>query len=152
MEVDQTSASVPKPGPSNTRLNPPSFNPVELMEVDFGPALPPCLDSHSSRVDDPSGQHLSPVKEPSRLPSAKPKRSSHSHKQYDVVPSSASDHCSGQSEDPRPVPSRAKKHTDKTKHKSRSRYLPSSEEEDHLQHDPDPPYYREVALSDILSQ
>ena len=60
-----------------------------------------------------------------------------------------------------------------TKHKSRSRYLPSSSEEDQSsvprhrspkpsrkthsdrdqpQHDPDPPYYREVALSDIPSQ
>ena len=158
---------------SNTGLDPPSFNPVESMEVDYGPTLPPRLDSHSSRVNDALGQHLSPVEEPSRLPSAKPKRSSHSHKQYDVVLSSASDHYSDQSEDPQPVPSRAKKHTDKTKHKSRSRYLPSSSEEDqsselrhrspkpsrktypdqdHPQHDPDPPYYREVALSDIPSQ
>ena len=64
-------------------------------------------------------------------------------------------------------------HTDKSKHKSRPRYLPSSSEEDqspearhrspkpsrktysdqdHPQHDPDPPYYREVALSDIPFQ
>ena len=90
-----------------------------------------------------------------------------------MVLSSALDHYSDQSDDPRPVPSRAKKHTDKSKHKSRSRYLPSSSEEDqsselrhrspkpsrktytdqdHPQHDPDPPYYREVALSDIPSQ
>ena len=172
VEVDQTSASASKPGPSNTRLDLQSFNPVESMEVDYGPALPPHLDSHSSRVDDASGQHLSPVEEPSRLPSAKPKRLSHSHKQYDVVPNSASDHYSDQSEDPLPVPSRAKKHTG-SKHKSRSRYLPSSSEEDqsselrhrspkpsrktypdqdHPQHDTDPPYYREVALSDIPSQ
>ena len=75
--------------------------------------------------------------------------------------------------DPQPAPSRPKKHSDKSKHKSRSRFLaPSSEEEqspehrhrspkpsrkfhsdqDHPQHDPDPPYYREVALSDIPSQ
>ena len=129
--------------------------------------------THSSRVDDASGRHLSSVEEPSRLSSAKPKKPSHSLKQYDVVPSSASDHYSDQSDDSRPVPSRAKKHTDKSKHKSRSRYLPSSSEEDqsselrhrspkpsrktypdqdHPQHDPDPPYYREVALSDIPSQ
>ena len=65
------------------------------------------------------------------------------------------------------------KSTDKSKHKLRSRFLPSSSEEDqsperrhrspkpsrkshpdqdHPQHDPDPPYYREVALSDIPSQ
>ena len=90
-----------------------------------------------------------------------------------MVPSSASDHYFDQSDDPRPVPSRAKKHTDKSKHKSRSRYLPSSSDEDqsselrhrspkpsrktytdqgHPQHDPDPPYCKDVALSDIPSQ
>ena len=93
-----------------------------------------------------------------RLSSAKPKKPSHSLKH----------HYSDQSDEPRPVPSRVKKHTDKSKQKSRSRYLPSSSEEDqsselrhrspkpsgktypdqdHPQHDPDPPYYREVALS-----
>ena len=76
-----------------------------------------------------SGHNISFVEEPSRLPSAKPKKSSHSFKQY-VVPSSASDHYSDQSDDPLPAPSRAKKHTDKSKHKFRSRYLPSSSEED----------------------
>ena len=115
VEVDQTSASASKPGPSNTHLDPPSSNPVESMDVDYGPALPPSLDSHSSRVDDASGQHLSSVEEPSRLSSAKPKKPSHSLKQYDVVLSSASDHYSYQSDDPQPVPSRAKKHTDKIK-------------------------------------
>ena len=94
-------------------------------------------------------------------------------KQYTVAPSSASDHYSDQSEDSPPAPSRPKKHSDKSKHKSRSRYLPSFSEEDqpfevrhrsprpskksypdqdHPQHDPDPPYYGEVALSDIPSQ
>ena len=87
--------------------------------------------------------------------------------------SSASDHYSDDSNDPHPAPSRPKKHSDKSKHKSRARFLPSSSEEDqsperrhrspkpsrksypdqdHPQHDPDPPYYREVALSDIPSQ
>ena len=114
------------------------------MDIDYGPVLPPHLDFHSSRVDDASGHNVS-----------------------------SSDHYSDQSDKPRPAPSRAKKHTDKSKHKSRSRYLPSSSEEDqsselrhrspkpsrktytdqdHPQHDPDPPYYREVALSDIPSQ
>ena len=173
VEVDQTSSSASKHGPSNTRLDPPSTNPVESMDVDYGPALPPRLDSHSSCIDDASGHNISSVEEPSRLPSAKPKKFSHSLKQYDVVPSSASDLYSDQSDDPRPAPSRAKKHSDKSKHKSRSRYLPSSSEEDqsselrhrspkpssktytdqdHPQHDPDPPYYREVALSDIPFQ
>ena len=65
-----------------------------------------------------------------------------------------------------------KKHADKSKHKVRSRYVSSSSEEDQSfatrhrsskpsgalsdqdqpEHDPDPPYYREVALSDIPSQ
>ena len=88
-------------------------------------------------------------------------------------PSSASDHYSDYSVDPQPAPSRPKKHSDKSKHKSRARFLPSSSEEDqspehrhrspkpsgksytdqdHPQYDPDPPYYREVALSDIPSQ
>ena len=43
-------------------------------------------------------------KEPSRLSSTKRKKPSHSLQQYDVVPSSASDHYSDQSDDPRPVP------------------------------------------------
>ena len=88
-------------------------------------------------------------------------------------PSSASDHYSDYSVDPQPAPSRPKKHSDKSKHKSRARFLPSSSEEDqspeqmhrspkpsgksysdqdHPQHEPDPPYYREVALSDIPSK
>ena len=28
------------------------------MDVDYGPALPPCLNSYDSRVDDASGHHL----------------------------------------------------------------------------------------------
>ena len=138
------------------------------MDIDYGPALPPRLDSNG-RVDDASTFNVSAVEEPS----AQPKKTYHSSKQYAVAPSSASDHYSDHSDEPQPVPSRAKKHTDKSKHKSRSRYLPSSSEEDqssearhrspkpsrktysdqdHPQHDPDPPYYREVALSDIPSQ
>ena len=121
----------------------------------------------------PRVSNVSSVEEPSRLLSAQPKKSSHSFKQYVVALSSASDHYSDHSDEPGPESSRAKKHTDKSKHKSRSRYLPSSSEEDqsrearhrspkpsrktysdqdHPQHDPDPPYYKEVALSDIPSQ
>ena len=96
VEVDQTSTSASKPGPSNTRLDPPPpptcTNPVKSMDIDYGPALPSRLDSHSSHVNDASGHNVSSVAEPSRLPSAQPKKSSHSFKQYDVVPSSASDH------------------------------------------------------------
>ena len=107
------------------------------------------------------------------MPSTKVKKHSHSHKEHDIDPSSASDQYSDQTDDPQPASSRPKKHADKTKHKSRSRYIPSSSEEDQSslprhrspnpsrkthsdqdqpQHDPDLPYYREVALSDIPSQ
>ena len=61
VEVDQTSASASKPGPSNTRLDPPSTNPVESMDIDYGPALPPLLDSHFSRVYDASSHNVSSV-------------------------------------------------------------------------------------------
>ena len=141
-EVDQTSAFASKPGTSsrtavNLDLPPPRHRTTmqtEDMDVDYGPALPPRLgpDPHdaSDHNDEP------------RIPSTKPK-----------------------------------KHSDKSKHKSRSRYVSSSSEEDQSsvarhrsskpsgaqpsgaasdqdpsQHDPDPPYYREVALSDIPSQ
>ena len=58
VEVDQTSASASKPGPSNTCLDPPSTNPVESMDVDYDTALPPRLNSHSSHVDDASGHKI----------------------------------------------------------------------------------------------
>ena len=45
VEVDQTSASASKPGPSNTHLDPPSTNPIKSMDIDYGPALPPRLDT-----------------------------------------------------------------------------------------------------------
>ena len=131
------------------------------------------LASYSSRLEDDSGQLRSSAEDPSEVDSTKPKQASHSSRYHVVDPSSASDHYSDYSIDPQPAPSRPKKHSDKSKHKSRSRFLPSSSEEnqspehrhwspkpsrksysdqDHPQHDPDPPYYREVALSDIPSQ
>ena len=131
------------------------------------------LDSYSSRLKDDSGQLRSSAEDPSQVASTKPKQAAHSSRYHVVDPSSASDHYSDYSIDPQRAPSRPKKHSDKSKHKSRSRFLtPSSEEDqspehrhrspkpsrksysdqDHPQHDPDPPYYREVALSDIPSQ
>ena len=173
-EVDQTSLF------TGTKTNAPSnANPsqvssaVESMEVEYGPDLPSRLGSYTSRLADDSGLHRSSAEEPSQVASTKPKQVSHSSKYHVVDPSSASDHYSDYSVDPHPAPSRPKKHSDKSKHKSRARFLPSSSEEDqspehrhrspkpsrksypdqdHPQYDPDPPYYREVALSDIPSQ
>ena len=173
-EVDRTSTSASKQNPSHPKdLAPSKTSAVEAMDVEYGPELPPRLDPYDSRVDDASGHPVSSVEEPSRVALTRPKKSSYSHKQYDVVPSSASDHYSDPSDDPQPASSRPKKHSDKSKHKSRARFLSSSSEEDqsperrhrspkpsrkshpdqdHPQHDPDSPYYREVALSDIPSQ
>ena len=172
-EVDQTSSLATKTNAPSKDLDKPSqaSSAIESMEVEYGPDLPPRLDSYSSRSEDDSGQVRSSAEDPSKVASTKPKQSSH-YSRYQVVDaSSASDHYSDYSIDPQP--SRPKKHSDKSKHKSRTRFLPSSSEEDqssehrhrsrkpsrksfsdqdHPQHDPDPPYYREVALSDISSQ
>ena len=92
-----------------------------------------------------------------------------------LTPRHVSDQHSGQSDEPsRVVSARPQKHADKRKHKVRSRYLSqssSSEEDqssvqmqrsskpsrapsdqDQPQHDPDPPFYREVAMADLPSQ
>ena len=77
-----------------------------------------------------------------------------------------------ESDEPRISSFKPPKHADKSRRKVRSRYVSSSSEEDQStatrhrsskpsgalsdqdqpQHDPDPPYYREVALSDVPSQ
>ena len=173
-EVGQTSSSASKTNAPSKDLAKPSqsSSALESMEVEYGPELPPRLDSYSSLLEDDSGQVRSSGEEPSKVASSKPKKSIHSSKYHVVDPSSASDHYSDYSVDPQPAPSRPKKHN-KSKHKSRARCLPSSSEEDqspehrhrspkpsgksysdqdHPQHDPNPPYYREVALSDIPSQ
>ena len=144
--------------------------PSEDMDVDFGPALPPRLVSTQPSSD----QYVAPSE-------GHPEEVSYSHKKQShkqpVDPSSASDQPIEDSDEPRIPSSRSKKHSDKSKHKSRSRYVSFSSEEDHSpvarhrsskpsraqpsgvasdqdlpQHDPDPPYYREVALSDMPSQ
>ena len=139
----------------------------EAMDVDVGPALPPRLVLNQTSSD----QYVAPSE-------AIPKDSSYSHKKQShrqTAPSSASDQLDEDSDEPRIHPTRPKKHSDKSKHKSRSRYVSSSEEDhspvdrhrsskpsraqpsgaasdqDLPQHDPDPPYYRDVALSDIPS-
>ena len=143
---------------------------TEAMDVDYGPALPPRLVLNQ----DTSDQYVAPSE-------VLPKEVSYSHKKQShrqpVDSGSASDQLNEDSNEPRIPSSRPKKHSDKSKHKSRSRYVSSSSEEDQSpvarhrsskpsraqpsgaasdqdlpQHDPDPPYYREVALSDIPSQ
>ena len=74
VEVDQTSASASKQNPSHSKnLDPSKTSTVELMNVDYGPALPPHLVSYDSRVDDASGHQLSSVEEPSRVVSTRAK-------------------------------------------------------------------------------
>ena len=139
------------------------------MDVDVGPALPPRLVLNP----DTSDQYVAPSE-------VHPKEVSYSQKQsyrHTVDPGSDSNQLHEDSDKSRIPSARPKKHSDKSKHKSRSRYMSSSSEEDQSpvarhrsskpsraqpsgaasdqdlpQHDPDPPYYREVALSDIPSQ
>ena len=128
----------------------------EAMDVDVGPALPPRLVLNQTTSD----QYIAPSE-------AIPKDSSYSHKNQShrqtVAPSSASDQLDEDYDEPRIHSTRPKKHSDKSKHKSRSRYVSSSEEDhspvarhrsskpsraqpsgaasdqDLPQHDPDPP-------------
>ena len=173
----EPSSHASKPGPSSNiaahlDLPPPRSSTnaqSEAMDVDVGPALPPRLVLNQTTSD----QYVAPSE-------AIPKDSLYSHKKQShrqtVAPSSASDQLDEDSNEPRIHSTRPMKHSDKSKHKSRSRYVSSSEEDhspvarhrsskpsraqpsgaasdqDLPQHDPDPPYYREVALSDIPSQ
>ena len=91
MEVDHTSTSASKPGTSKQTKNldptpprpPPRTQPSshtdEAMEVDlYGPPLPPRLgDDHSMHDSHPrhvSDQHSGQSEEPSRVVSARPKK------------------------------------------------------------------------------
>ena len=169
----ESSFHVSKPGTSsgnavNLDLPPPRSStnvPTEAMDVDYGPALPPRLVLNQQ---DTSDQYAVPSEVP-------PKEVSYSHKKHShrqpVDPGSAWDQLNEDSNEPRIPSSRPKKHSDKSKHKSRCRYVSSSSGEDQSpaarhraqpsgavsgqdlpQHDPDPPCYREVALSDMPTQ
>ena len=181
-EVDQTSFLASKPGiSSNNAVNldlPPlrssSNIHTEAMDVDYGPALPPRLVLNQP---DTSDQYVDPSELPLKEVSYSHKKHSHSRSRQQVDLGSASDQLNEESDEPRIPSTRPKKHSDKSKHKSRSRYVSSSSGEDQSpvarhrsskpsraqpsgavsdqdlpQHDPDPPYYREVALSDMPSQ
>ena len=180
-EVDQTSFLASKPGTSsktavNLDLPPPRTSTniqTEVMDVDY-PALPPrlVLDQH-----DTSDQYLATSELPPKKVSDQPKKHSHSRSRLDIESRSASDQSNVESDESWIPSTKPKKHSDKSKPKSRSRYVSSTSGEDQSpvvrhrsskpsgaqpsgavsdqdlpQHDPDPPYYREVALSDIPSQ
>ena len=136
-----------------------SVSASEPMDIEYGPSLPPRLQAEQG-----SDIRLSSSEQ---TQSVRPKTSSHKVSHAPISGSgSDSDHD-------RPSYSRPKKHSDKSKHKSRSAYLPSSSGEDqsprrkhrspkpqrmasddqeHPQIDLDPPYYRDVALADIPNQ
>ena len=176
-EVDQTSFLASKPGTSsktavNLDLPPPRSSTniqTEAMDVDYGPALPPRLVLDQQDISD---QYVAPSELPPKEVSYSHKKPSHSRSRQEIDPGSASDQLNEESDEPRIPSTKPKKHSDKSKHKSRSRYVSSSSGEDQSpatrhrsskpsravsdqdlpQHDPDPPYYREVALSDMPSQ
>ena len=85
-EVDQTSSSASKLNAPSKDLDLPSkaSSAAECMEVEYGPDLPPRLDSYSSRLDDYAGPVCSSAEEPSQVASTKPKQVSHSSR-YHVV-------------------------------------------------------------------
>ena len=113
--MDQTSASASKPGTSSQAVNldppHPKARPTsylaEAMEVDYGPALPPCPSADHPH-DNASDQPTSLSDESSKVASARPKKHFHSHKKHDTEPRSASDQYSGQSEETRVASSRPK--------------------------------------------
>ena len=84
--------------------------------MDYSPALPPHLVLNQDTLD----QYVAPSE-------VQPKEVSYSHKKQThrqpVDPGSASDQLYEDSDEPRIPSSRPKKHSDKSKHKSRSRYV-----------------------------
>ena len=167
--MDQTSVSASKPGTSsrtavNLDLPPPRHRTTiqtEDMDVDYGPALPPRLGTDPHNTSD---QNASASEELSKKVSDRPKKHCHSRSRHEVESRSASDQLNEESDESRIPSTKPKKHSDKSKHKTRSRYVSSSSEEDQSsvarhrsskpsgaqpsgavsdqdlpQHDPDPP-------------
>ena len=108
-EVDQTSVSASKPGASsctavNLNLPPPRHRTTiqtEDMDVDYGPALPPCLGPDPHNISD---QNASASEEPSKKVSDKPKKHCHSCSRHEVESRSASDQFNEESDESR-IPS-----------------------------------------------
>ena len=112
-EVDQTSASASKPGPSTSAVyldlpppRPRTTSRVEEMEVDYGPALPPHLGSDLHNASD---QNSNASEEPSKKASDRPTKHSHFHKRHEVEPRSALDQYYDESDEPRISSSKPKK-------------------------------------------
>ena len=122
----------------------------------YGPSLPPHHGGKQSIQDSDPRHHLGD-----------------NQSMHESDPRYVSDEHSGHSEEPsRVVLARPQKHAAKRKHKVRSRYPSSTSEEgqssvhkhrsskpsrapsdqDQPQHDPDPLFYREVAMADLPSQ
>ena len=100
---------------------------LRVLQTIYGPALPPCLgiDPHNT-----SDQNVSASDEPSKKISDKPKKHCHSRSRHEVESRAASDQSNEESNESWIPSTKPKKHSDKSKHKSRSRYVSSSSEED----------------------
>ena len=128
-EVDQTSFPASKPGTSSTAVNldlPPPRHRTNIqtdMDVDYDPALPPRL---VSDPHDTLDQYVATSELPPEKVSDKPKKHSHSRSRHEIESRSASDQSNEESDEPRIPSTKPKKHSDKSKHKSRSRYVSSS--------------------------
>ena len=142
--------------------------------MDYSPALPPHLHAdHHLASDQPS----SPTEEPSKKASVRPKNTLTLTVGMRLNPGLPRINTMRSPMNLGLHLLNPKKHADKSKHKVRSRYVSSSSEEDQSSvarhrsskpsgaqpsgaisdqdqplHDPDPPYYGEVALSDVPSQ
>ena len=130
--MDQTSASASKPGTSTSAVNldlppprPITTSHTKEMDVDYGPALPPCLGSDLQNALD---QNSNASEELSKKVADRSKKHSHSHKRHEVQQRSASDEYYEESDEPRISSAKPQKHADKSRHKVRSRYVSSSSE------------------------
>ena len=113
-EVDQTLFPASKPGTSSTAVHldlpPPRHRTniqTEDMDVDYGPALPPCLvlDPH-----DTSDQYVATSELPLKKVSDKPKKHSHSRSRHEMESRTASDQSNEESDEPRIPSTKPKKH------------------------------------------
>ena len=129
-EVVQTSASASRPGTSAVNLD----LPLRHLPLTFKPRIWMwTMVQHFLQVSDliiriSRIRTLMHLRRPAKKASDRPKR--HSHRKHDVVPRSASGPYADESDQPRMSSTKPKKHADKSKYKSRSRYVSSSSEKD----------------------